>query len=198
MSKACIACGMTMEKPEDFAMQDEGKNYCVYCARPDGSMQSYDEKLGSMTGFIVKTQGLDEAAAKTAAIARANPNARLSQWAAPSAGMTTKPRSRACASAWTSEKGKRLYRERFKTVEPVFAWMKWATGFDRFRLKGKDGPLKEFLLLSIGHNIKQIAKHIRTLGPEDRKRPLAQSVLSLRGVMSGILFAIVKKNSPQN
>ena len=48
MSKACIACGMTMEKPEDLAMEDEGKEYCVYCARSDGSMQSYDEKLEAM------------------------------------------------------------------------------------------------------------------------------------------------------
>jgi len=68
-------------------------------------------------------------------------------------------------------------RERFKTVEPVFAWMKWATGFDRFRLRGKDGAPKEFLLLSIGHNIKQIAKYMRTLGPEDRKRALALTLL---------------------
>ena len=67
MSKACIACGMQMEKPEDFAMEDESKDYCVYCARPDGSMQSYDEKLVSMAGFIVKTQGLDETAARDAA-----------------------------------------------------------------------------------------------------------------------------------
>ena len=67
MSKACIACGMTMEKPEDYAMEDESKDYCVYCARPDGSMQSYNEKLESMTGFIVKTQGFDETAAKDAA-----------------------------------------------------------------------------------------------------------------------------------
>ncbi len=67
MSKACIACGMTMEGPEDFAMEDESKDYCVYCARSDGSMQSYDEKLESMAGFIVKTQGLDETAAKDSA-----------------------------------------------------------------------------------------------------------------------------------
>jgi hypothetical protein len=58
---------MPMEKTEEFAMQDESKDYCIHCARPDGSMQSYDEKLESMTGFIVKTQGLDDSAAKDAA-----------------------------------------------------------------------------------------------------------------------------------
>lgn len=77
MSKACIACGMTMEKEEEFAMQDKSKDYCIYCARPDGSMQSYDEKLESMTGFIVKTQGLDESAARDAA---KNIMAKLPAW----------------------------------------------------------------------------------------------------------------------
>lgn len=65
--KQCIACGMPMEKKEDFANEDTSKNYCRYCARPDGTMQSYEEKLTSLTAFIVKTQGLDEKAANTAA-----------------------------------------------------------------------------------------------------------------------------------
>ena len=53
-----------MVKPEDFAQSDESRDYCRYCARSDGSMQSYDEKLNSMTHFIVRTQGLDETAAR--------------------------------------------------------------------------------------------------------------------------------------
>lgn len=65
--KTCIACGMPMKKKEDYAMGDETKDYCVYCARPDGTMQSYDEKLDSMTNFIVRTQGLDSIAAQNAA-----------------------------------------------------------------------------------------------------------------------------------
>jgi hypothetical protein len=63
MADRCIACGMPMEKPEDHAAGDVTKDYCLHCARPDGSMQSYDEKLDSMTGFIAKTQGLDREAA---------------------------------------------------------------------------------------------------------------------------------------
>lgn len=63
MADRCIACGMPMEKPEDYAAGDVTKDYCLHCARPDGSMQSYDEKLDSMTGFIVDTQGLDRDAA---------------------------------------------------------------------------------------------------------------------------------------
>jgi hypothetical protein len=66
--KACIACGMPMSKPADFAMGDESKDYCVYCARPDGSMQNYEEKLEGMTDFIVRTQGLDREAARVSAI----------------------------------------------------------------------------------------------------------------------------------
>jgi len=65
--KMCIACGMPMKSQKDFAMGDESKDYCIYCARPDGTMQSYEEKLESMTGFIMKTQGLDKEAAKKAA-----------------------------------------------------------------------------------------------------------------------------------
>ena len=65
--KTCIACGMPMRQPEEFALGDETKDYCRYCTRPDGSMQSYEEKLESMSGFIVKTQGLDAQAAQKVA-----------------------------------------------------------------------------------------------------------------------------------
>ena len=61
--KTCIACGMPMTKPADFPLNDESKDYCIYCARPDGSMQSYEEKLEGMTDFMVRTQGLDRDAA---------------------------------------------------------------------------------------------------------------------------------------
>lgn len=77
--KNCIACGMPMEKPEDFAMGDEAKDYCRYCAREDGSMQSYDEKLDSMTHFIVRTQGLAGGAARDSAVEMLS---RLPAWRA--------------------------------------------------------------------------------------------------------------------
>lgn len=75
--KICIACGMPMAKPEDFALGDVSKDYCVHCARSDGSMQSYAEKLESLTGFIVKTQGFDARAARASA---ADMMARLPAW----------------------------------------------------------------------------------------------------------------------
>jgi len=65
--KICIACGMPMNDPSDFAMGDVEKDYCVHCARPDGTMQSYEEKLDSLTAFIMKTQGLDRQVAVDAA-----------------------------------------------------------------------------------------------------------------------------------
>ena len=65
--KTCIACGMPMREAADFAQGDVTKDYCVYCARPDGSMQSYEEKLEGMSAFLVRTQGLDaQAATETA------------------------------------------------------------------------------------------------------------------------------------
>lgn len=65
--KTCIACGMPMKTKNEYAMGDETKDYCIYCAKEDGSMQSYDEKLESMTAFIVKTQGITKEAAIDAA-----------------------------------------------------------------------------------------------------------------------------------
>lgn len=66
--RTCIACGMPMTRKEEFAQGDETKDYCLYCMRPDGTMQSYPEKLEGTTHFLMKTQGLDEAAARETAI----------------------------------------------------------------------------------------------------------------------------------
>jgi len=61
--KVCIACGMPMKETIDFAGGDTSKDYCVHCARRDGSMQSFEEKKAGMINFIIKTQGFDEKAA---------------------------------------------------------------------------------------------------------------------------------------
>ncbi len=66
--KTCISCGMPMTKPSDFPLMDESKDYCVYCARPDGSMQSYEEKVDGTTEFLIRTQGLDRDAARQTAV----------------------------------------------------------------------------------------------------------------------------------
>ena len=64
MTKMCIACGMPMMNAEDFAMGDETLDYCRYCARLDGTMQSYEEKLDSMIRFVMKTQDVDRKTAR--------------------------------------------------------------------------------------------------------------------------------------
>jgi len=53
-----------MTKRTDFPLNDESKDYCIYCARSDGSMQSYPEKLDNTTEFLIRTQGLDHEAAR--------------------------------------------------------------------------------------------------------------------------------------
>lgn len=58
--KICIACGMPMNDVSDFAMGDATKDYCAHCARPDGSMQSFEEKKESLTDFMIRTQGFDK------------------------------------------------------------------------------------------------------------------------------------------
>jgi len=65
--KKCISCGMPLESAKDVPGGDMSKDWCVYCARPDGSLKSYDEALSGMSGFIVKTQGLDEVVARRTA-----------------------------------------------------------------------------------------------------------------------------------
>ena len=66
MDKTCVSCGMPMKEQGDFPLGDQTKDYCVHCARPDGSMKSYDEAVAGMTAFMVKTQGLAESAAVAA------------------------------------------------------------------------------------------------------------------------------------
>ncbi|MCL1901018.1 MAG: zinc ribbon domain-containing protein [Firmicutes bacterium] len=66
--KVCIACGMPMKEKKDFAMGNESKDYCVHCAKEDGSMRSFEEQKEGMTDFIIKTQGLDRKAAESAAL----------------------------------------------------------------------------------------------------------------------------------
>ncbi len=70
MATECIACGMPMETAEEHAMGDVSKDYCLHCARPDGSMQSYEEKLESMIQFLMRVRGMTAAQARREALAR--------------------------------------------------------------------------------------------------------------------------------
>lgn len=75
--KKCIACGMPMKEVSEYALGDMNKDYCVHCSRADGSMQSYEEKLESLSSFIIKTQGLDK---QVAIITARNMMASLPAW----------------------------------------------------------------------------------------------------------------------
>lgn len=68
--KTCIACGMPMESAEDFPKQDMSKDYCCYCAKEDGKMQSYDEKVEGYSNWLMTTQGItkDSALSQTKTI----------------------------------------------------------------------------------------------------------------------------------
>jgi hypothetical protein len=57
---------MPMGTPEDHAMGDPDKKYCVHCAHPDGTMVTREEAREGMTAFMVRSQGIDEAAARKA------------------------------------------------------------------------------------------------------------------------------------
>ena len=54
--KKCICCGMPMNKKNDFAMGDESKDYCVYCAKEDGSMKSFDEAVEGMAEYMSESE----------------------------------------------------------------------------------------------------------------------------------------------
>lgn len=58
--KKCICCGMPMNKKNDFAMGDESKDYCVYCAKEDGSMKSFDEAVEGMVEYMSESEKIDK------------------------------------------------------------------------------------------------------------------------------------------
>jgi hypothetical protein len=64
MDKTCISCGMPMTKAEHFPAKDMTMNFCVHCAKPDGSMRSYEETLEGMMRLMIRSQGIEETAAR--------------------------------------------------------------------------------------------------------------------------------------
>ena len=70
MDDLCVACGMPMFAPEDHADGNPGKNYCQYCARPDGTMCTYDETLDRLAAFAESAEGMNPDEARTTAAER--------------------------------------------------------------------------------------------------------------------------------
>jgi len=63
----CISCGMPMRTAQEHAAGDPDKPYCVHCGSESGELKSYDEVLGGFAGFLRRTQGLHEDAARQTA-----------------------------------------------------------------------------------------------------------------------------------
>lgn len=61
---SCIACGMPMTEPEDFALGDVRLPYCCHCVRADGTMKSFEEKKVDLENLIMRTQGISPAMAE--------------------------------------------------------------------------------------------------------------------------------------
>ena len=62
-----------------------------------------------------------------------------------------------CEKLQTDE-AKNKYRKRKQTVEPVFGIIKSVLGFTRFHLRGIDKVKTEWMLVSLAHNCKRLAK----------------------------------------
>jgi transposase len=62
-----------------------------------------------------------------------------------------------------SEAGKKIYKKRQAIVEPVFATLKNAIGFNRFFLRGLQKVRGEFTLVCIAHNFKKLISFKRKL-----------------------------------
>ena len=58
--KKCICCGMPMNKKNDFAMGDESKDYCVYCAKEDGSIKSFYEAVEGRAEYMSESEKIDK------------------------------------------------------------------------------------------------------------------------------------------
>jgi transposase len=57
-----------------------------------------------------------------------------------------------------SEDGKKLYKRRKQTVEPVFGIVKSAMGFIHFHLRGLDNVAAEWTLVSLAYNCRRLLK----------------------------------------
>ena len=68
----------------------------------------------------------------------------------------TEPWRIAMKAKLETEDGKKLYRKRKQTVEPVFGIIKSAIGFARFRLRGLQKVATEWTLIALAYNCRRI------------------------------------------
>jgi hypothetical protein len=62
--KYCIACGMPLEKKEDFALGDENSDFCTYCVNADGGVKSCEEIFEGGVNFFMSKLGGDKVTAE--------------------------------------------------------------------------------------------------------------------------------------
>ncbi|MFA6548301.1 MAG: IS1182 family transposase [Candidatus Margulisiibacteriota bacterium] len=60
-----------------------------------------------------------------------------------------------------SKEGSALYKQRFKTSEPIFGNIKQNLGFRKFSLRGLIKTRGEFFLITMVHNLYKIQKHLK-------------------------------------
>ncbi|NTW30757.1 MAG: AraC family transcriptional regulator [Candidatus Moranbacteria bacterium] len=77
MTKICHACGMPLEKKEDFAGGNEAAEFCLHCADVDGNVHSCEAIFESGVRFFMSAVGADRALAER--VTRKNMK-RLPQW----------------------------------------------------------------------------------------------------------------------
>jgi hypothetical protein len=75
--KNCAACGMPLEKKEDFALSDENAKFCTYCVNSDGSVKSGEEIFNGGVQFFLGALGGEKSFAER--ITRKNMS-RLAYW----------------------------------------------------------------------------------------------------------------------
>ncbi len=60
-----------------------------------------------------------------------------------------------------TEEGNNEYKKRMHTVEPVFGWIKYNTGYKHFLVRGIDKVKGEFNLMCIGYNIMKLKNFLK-------------------------------------
>ena len=64
MTKFCQACGMPMNKKEDFALGDETSDFCLYCVDSNGNVKTCEEIFAGGVDFFMNTVGSERSLAE--------------------------------------------------------------------------------------------------------------------------------------
>jgi hypothetical protein len=62
--EVCISCGMPMQTADDHAPGYPESPWCQHCSKPDGSLQTFEERFERMVQWEVKKKGADRITAE--------------------------------------------------------------------------------------------------------------------------------------